>query len=194
MDILNNVNWLDVIIFVILLMSMWVGLVRGFMHELVSSLHWVIAAIGVYYLSAPIVEAITPALQPYLNAVPMLNADQKLIAFRLVFVVLFFVFLLLCSHIVLGMFSRPIHNKIFGPANRALGAILGLLKGLTILGFVWYFIRGLNVAELTAMKANSALLTPVNITADIMGPFIQNALSWVVEKGSDLFQNLSDVS
>lgn len=194
MDILNNVNWLDVIIFVILLMSMWVGLVRGFMHELVSSLHWVVAAIGVYYLSAPIVEAIMPALQPYLNAVPMLNADQKLIAFRLVFVVLFFVFLLLCSHIIFDMFSRPIHNKIFGPANRALGAVLGLLKGLVILGFVWYFLRGLNVAELDAMKAKSALLTPVNITADILGPFIQNALSWMVEKGSDLFQNLSNVS
>ncbi len=170
MDLIQNVNWLDVVIFVILIMSIWVGFARGFLHELMTSMYWVLAFLGVYYLGASLIETFMPHMLPYLEPLPLLTEEQKKMAFAVVFYVAFFLFLLLLGQLIFGLLIKPIHNKIIGSVDHILGAVIGLIKGLIILSLIWMPLRALNLEPLVNFQRTSFLIPVIDICADFLAP------------------------
>ncbi len=170
MDFIQNVNWLDVVIFVILIMSIWVGFARGFLHELIASLHWVVAFIGVCYLSTPLIEALRPHIEPYLENIPFLATEQKDFVFIIALDIALFLILLFLSQILFSLFIKPIRNNIISSVNHALGALIGLIKGLIILAVIWTPLRALNIDNLALYQEASLLVPFIDIMADLLSP------------------------
>ncbi len=183
MDFIQNVNWLDVVIFIILIMSVWVGFARGLLHELIASLHWVVAFIGVFYLSVPLIQILQPYIIPYLEKIPLLNDVQKHLILIVFFNIALFLILLLLSQLVFGLFIKPIRNDIISSVNHALGALIGLLKGLIILAIIWTPLRALNIDSLIIFQETSLLIPIIDICADMLSPlwdFLIQKLSYLL--------------
>ncbi len=183
MDFIQDVNWLDVIIFVILIMSIWVGFARGFIHELIASLHWVMAFIGVYYLSSPLMDMLKGYIDPYLENIPLLAIEQKNLAVLILFNIALFLVLLLLSQMLFGFLIKPIRNHLARSINHALGALIGLIKGLIILAIIWTPLRALNMDILLMFQKTSALIPIVDISADLLSPLwgsLSEKLSYIL--------------
>jgi membrane protein required for colicin V production len=106
-------------IFVILLLggSAMVGFVRGFAHEVLALIAWVLAIAALKLFHTPLQAALVDAVgsEPGASAV----------AFALLF---------LPTYIAVKLFARAVGGKarrsILGPVDRVLGGGFGMLKGL----------------------------------------------------------------
>jgi membrane protein required for colicin V production len=114
-------------IFVILLLggSAMIGFVRGFAHEVLSLLAWIIAIVVLKLLHAPLQQAMIA---------PVGNEPG---ASALAFALLFFP-----TYIAVKLFARAVGGKarksVLGPVDRVLGGGFGVLKGL--LGATLFFL------------------------------------------------------
>jgi membrane protein required for colicin V production len=104
---------------VIIIISMLVGLSRGFMREFISLFSW-LAAIVIAFLFVDIVAAL---LRPYIN-VPSV---RTILAFGGLF----------AATLTIGSFINLIlrwltKHSIMGPVSRVFGLVLGFVRGSTI--------------------------------------------------------------
>ncbi len=108
---------LDIFVVLLLAGSALVGFVRGFAHEVLALLAWVVAIIALKFLHAP--------LQARLVGSVGTEAGAAAVAFALLF---------LPSYIGVKLFARAIGGKarrsILGPLDRILGGGFGMVKGL----------------------------------------------------------------
>jgi membrane protein required for colicin V production len=114
-------------IFVILLLggAALIGFVRGFAHEVLSLIAWIIAIAALKLLHSPLQQALVPSVgnEPGASA----------LAFALIFFPVY---------IAVKLFARAVGGKarksILGPVDRVLGGGFGMLKGL--LGATLFFL------------------------------------------------------
>ena len=106
-------------IFVVLLLGggMLIGFVRGFAHEVLSLLAWVVAVIFLKLFHAPVAESLEG---PVGGA-----AGAAAVAFGLIF---------LPAYVAFKLFAKAVGGKarrsVLGPVDRILGGGFGMLKGL----------------------------------------------------------------
>ena len=114
-------------IFVILLLggSALVGFVRGFAHEVLALLAWIVAIAALKLFHGPLQHAL---VGPVGN-----EPGASAVAFALLF---------LPTYIAVKLFARAVGGKarrsILGPVDRVLGGGFGMLKGL--LGATLFFL------------------------------------------------------
>ena len=106
-------------IFVVLLLGggALIGFVRGFAHEVLSLLAWVVALIALKMFHAPVAESLVGPVGG--------EAGAAAVAFGLIF---------LPAYIAFKLFARAVGGKarrsVLGPVDRILGGGFGMLKGL----------------------------------------------------------------
>jgi membrane protein required for colicin V production len=106
-------------IFVVLLLggSAMVGFVRGFAHEVLALVAWVVAILALKFLHAPLASRLAASVGS--------DAGAAVVAFALLF---------LPTYIALKLFARAIGGKarksVLGPVDRILGGGFGMVKGL----------------------------------------------------------------
>ncbi len=125
---------LDWIFLGVLLLSMLVGAWRGLVYEVLSLANWVLAFFLARYF-APTVAA----------HLPMEGATEVVrygIAFVLVFVGVVF-----AGSILIWLVSKLFQAAGLRPADRALGAVFGLMRGVVVL------LAAAVLAAMTPMKA-----------------------------------------
>lgn len=115
---LQNVNWVDLIIAVLIGMSVLMGIWRGFVREAMSLITWISAiAVGVIY-TVPVSEHFT--------RISMVGLRYLLA----------FVLLVLSVLILGGIFSHLIARLIsftgFGVTDRIIGTLFGLARGAVV--------------------------------------------------------------
>lgn len=118
---------LDVFVFLLLIGGAAVGFVRGFVHEVISLLAWVVA-IAVLKLFH---TQLWTGLENSFGSSP---AAAAVLAFAVLFIPSFVLVKLLAR--ALG--GRTRRHAVLGPFDRVLGAGFGLLKGL--LGATLFFL------------------------------------------------------
>ena len=114
-----NLTWIDYTIIVLLLVSATIGLIRGFVKEIISLVIWVIALVVAVHYSVKYSSLFVDIIQN--------NALRTGICFLVI----------LISVLLLGMLFSFLLNKLFsyldlGIANRLLGAVFGLLRGVVL--------------------------------------------------------------
>lgn len=118
---------LDIFVFLLLFGGAAVGFVRGFVHEVISLLAWVVAIAMLKLFHAQLWAGLT-------GNVVASPAAAAVLAFAILFVP---------SFLLVKMLARAIGGKtrrspVLGPFDRVLGGGFGLLKGL--LGATLFFL------------------------------------------------------
>ncbi len=118
---------LDVFVFLLLIGGAAVGFVRGFVHEVISLLAWIVAIALLKLFHTQLWTGLTGTF----GSTP---AAAAVIAFALLFIPGFLIVKLLARSI--GGKTR--RSPVIGPIDRILGSGFGLLKGL--LGATLFFL------------------------------------------------------
>ena len=115
-----GVGWIDWTLLSVLLISVMIGLVRGFVFELLSFAGWIVAWFAAQWFA--------PELAPQLPVGAPGSAANHAAAFALCFLGALIVWSLLARLIRMLLHATPLSL-----ADRALGAAFGLLRGLVLL-------------------------------------------------------------
>ena len=118
---------LDVFVFLLLIGGAAIGFVRGFVHEVISLLAWIVAIAVLKLFHAQLWSGLE-------NSFHTSPAAGAVLAFAILFVPTFLIVKLLAR----SLGGRARRHKLLGPFDRVLGGGFGLLKGL--LGATLFFL------------------------------------------------------
>lgn len=110
---------LDIAVLLVVGLTAVLGLMRGFVHEVLALAAWVLALLAIHYLHTPVTEQ----LRSFLAA----PAGASVLAFALLLLVPYFAMKLLARWA--GGATR---GSLIGPIDRVLGLGFGAIKGLII--------------------------------------------------------------
>jgi membrane protein required for colicin V production len=118
---------LDIFVFLLLFGGAAVGFVRGFVHEVISLLAWIVAIAMLKLFHAQLWSGLEASMGGS-------SAAAAVLAFALLFVPSFLIVKLLARSIG----GRTRRHAVLGPVDRVLGGGFGMLKGL--LGATLFFL------------------------------------------------------
>lgn len=137
-------GWIDIALITVLGLSVLVGLLRGFLYEVLSLLGWVVAYFSAQWLS-PLVAPSLPVGAPG----SALNAGA---AFACSFVVV-----LLAWGLLSWLIQKLVHASPLSVVDRLLGAVFGLARGVLI-GLVAVTLAGMTpLANTDAWQASQGV-------------------------------------
>jgi membrane protein required for colicin V production len=113
------ISWLDIILIVIMLISGFLAMVRGFTREVLSVFSWAVAAVAALYLTPKYYTL----LSPYIN--------KPSIA-QIVFAAAVFVLSLIVVSLITFRISDKVLDSRVGALDRTLGFIFGLARGFLL--------------------------------------------------------------
>lgn len=163
------ISWLDVILIVIMLISGFLAMVRGFTREVLSIFSWAVAAVAALYLTPKYASL----LDPYIN-----NQSIAQIVFA---AGVFIITLILVSLITFRISDRVLDSRV-GALDRTLGFVFGLARGFLLVAIVFILFsalardqpewvrnaRSYNILQQTQVAIESLL--PMNPEQYLPGP------------------------
>jgi len=126
------ISWLDVILIVIMLISGFLAMVRGFTREVLSIFSWAMAALAALYLTNNL--GYWTVLSPYI--------DNELYA-KLAFGIAVFVVTLIIVSLITFRISDSVLDSRVGALDRTLGFIFGLARGFLLVAIVFILFSAL---------------------------------------------------
>ena len=157
------VSWLDIGLLVFLALSMLIGLMRGFVFELLSLAGWFAAYFAARYG--------TPELQPYLHIGEAGSSLNYAASFACVFLV---------ALVVWSIGARLVRALIratpLSPIDRLLGAGFGLVRGLVVL-LIAVVLVGVSPWAKAAMWQQSMGVAWLNAVVHELRPLFTNDVS-----------------
>lgn len=124
------ISWLDVILIVIMLVSGFLAMVRGFTREVLSIFSWAMAAVAALYL--------TPrywyVVEPYFPSPAFAQIGFALGVFIITLIVV--------SLVTLRVSDTVLDSRV-GALDRTLGFIFGLARGFLLVGIVFILFSAL---------------------------------------------------
>jgi membrane protein required for colicin V production len=121
------VTILDGVVFVVVLISAMLAMVRGFVREVLSVASWVLAAAAAFFLY----KSLLPFVEPYIA-----NKNVAIIAAA---AGIFFVALIIASYIAMKISDFVIDSRV-GLLDRILGFIFGVARGLLLVVIAFAFL------------------------------------------------------
>ena len=119
-------TFVDLLVIVAVILSTVYAAIRGFVNETLSIFAWAAAAFATLYFA--------PAVAPYLRAHMSTPLVGNLVAYAGIFLAV-----LVPLSFVSYRFSENVKNSPVGAADRALGVIFGVVRGLALVGIAYIF-------------------------------------------------------
>jgi membrane protein required for colicin V production len=123
-------SWLDVILVVIMLVSGFLAMVRGFTREVLSIFSWAMAAVAALYLT----PRYSSVLSPYID-----NPTVAMVAFA---AGVFLITLIIVSLITFRISDRVLDSRV-GALDRTFGFLFGLARGFLLVAIVFILFSAL---------------------------------------------------
>ena len=157
------VSWLDIGLLTFLLLSMIVGVVRGFVFELLSLAGWFVAYFAARYG--------TPLAQPWLH----IGEPGSSLNYGATFACVFLAALVLWS-IAARLVRALIRATPLSPLDRLLGAGFGLMRGLVVL-LIAVLLIGVSPWGQAPMWQQSMGVAWLNVVVQELRPMFVNDVS-----------------
>lgn len=140
-------NWIDYAIIAIVLISLIIGLVRGFVCEVISLITWVAAFFLAFKFSAPVAAHLK-----FISS----EMTSYIVAFAGIFI------LTLIVGITINASIRHLWHRTGVPVtDRFLGLLLGITRGVLIIAFILLFVKSSPLKDEPVVKA-AQLIPPFN--------------------------------
>lgn len=179
-----HLNWVDNIILLIFVVSIFVGLFRGFIREVLAVITWVAAffissmfatRLAAYFASSPkfqatITSAASDSGMSAANSVSLVSVSISFIAI--------FVTVLIIGSIINYFISYAVDSHGISLTNRLLGAVFGFVRGFLIVLFLIFVIQ-LSPIQDQAQWAQSRFVA-----------YYQPSVKWLEEMIKPGFENL----
>ncbi|MEE8143889.1 MAG: CvpA family protein [Kiloniellales bacterium] len=118
------INYADLIVFAVIVLSGVFALVRGFVHEFLTLGAWIGAGIATYYG----IDHVIPVARQLTTIQPLADIGSGTAIFLVVLIAL---------SILTRLASRRIRHSAFGALDRSLGLIFGLVRGAFLVAIGW---------------------------------------------------------
>jgi membrane protein required for colicin V production len=142
------IQWLDVILILIMLISAFLAMLRGLTREMLSIMSWALAALAALFFYQLYRERVRQLIEP------QILADAVLIA------VVFVTVLILVSLITVRLSSRVLDSRV-GALDRTLGFVFGLVRGLFLVVIAYELIAAIVPKESLPRWVTEARSLPV---------------------------------
>jgi membrane protein required for colicin V production len=142
------IQWLDVILIVIMLISAFLAMLRGLTREMLSIMSWAAAALAALFCYQMYKDKVRTLIEP-----PIL-ADAVLIA------VVFLITLLLVSLVTMRISDRVLDSRV-GAVDRTFGFLFGLVRGLILVVIAYELIVAIVPRESLPTWVTQARSLPV---------------------------------
>jgi membrane protein required for colicin V production len=154
----------DFFLIVILLISMSIGVMRGFFRELLSLVGWIIAIWAAWEYAE--------ALEPYLGS--GLSVAAKIWAGRLIL----FLSVLIISLLIANLVSMIVQRTALSVPDRSLGMMFGFVRGVILVGLV---IMGGEILQMSSEPwwDDSKLVPYGTAVADWMHEFLDAGVNYI---------------
>ncbi|MFV0321156.1 MAG: CvpA family protein [Alphaproteobacteria bacterium] len=199
MEFLSHLNWIDIFILVILVLSAIAGMVRGFFKEICTLGVWLFSALGAWMFAQSLATKLVDWMgeKTYSRMQEVFDNQGYLdFALRLAAGIIIFIILLIFLQIIVSVFTAKIRLKALTSVDKMLGLVVGVVRGLLVLGVLWYFVHNVmgitTVTETNKDRAyiqqsqKSILLPPVKITANIVKPFLDPFVNRVTSSNGQM--------
>lgn len=134
-------TWLDYGVIAVLLLSVAWGAWRGFVHEVLSLVGWVMAFLAANLLAGPLSESFPANMRPEFRVVG---------AFLAVFIAT-----LVLTTLLTALITKFVRVSVLQSLDRWLGALFGLLRGLVLI-VAFAIVAGLTSLPTSSDWKNSA--------------------------------------
>ena len=123
----NNINLLDIILFIGIFISLIIGYTRGFIKEILSIINWLLAAwIAFNYYSD-------------LKTITINFINSNIIADAIAFGILFLLSIITLT-ILSNFISKNINNSLLAPIDKIIGMTFGIIRAILLI--IVLFIAG----------------------------------------------------
>jgi len=119
-------TFVDILVILAVILSAVYAAIRGFVNETLSIFAWAAAAFATLYIA--------PLIAPYARAHMSTPLVGNLVAYAGIFLAV-----LVPLSFVSYRFSENVKNSPVGAADRALGVIFGVVRGLALVGIAYIF-------------------------------------------------------
>ena len=124
------ISWLDIILIVIMLISGFLAMVRGFTREVLSIFSWAMAAVAALYFTPRYSDLLTPYI------------DNPSVAQIIFAAGVFIITLIIVSMITFRISDKVLDSRV-GALDRSLGFIFGLARGFLLVAIVFILFTAL---------------------------------------------------
>jgi len=162
-------TWFDYAVLAIVGISVLLSIIHGFVRELLALASWIVAFLAAQNYAAD--------FAPLLPAAITSGSGRLLVAFLAVFLVV-----LLAMTLAANLLSRLFRAAGLGLADRALGAVFGLLRGFAIV-MVVVLLAGLTALPRQPVWREAMLSAPLETLANAIKVWLPYDLSQYIKYG-----------
>ena len=162
-------TWFDYAVLAIVGISVLLSIIHGFVRELLALASWIVAFLAAQNYAAD--------FAPLLPAAITSGSGRLLVAFLAVFLVV-----LLAMTLAANLLSRLFRAAWLGLADRALGAVFGLLRGFAIV-MVVVLLAGLTALPRQPVWREAMLSAPLETLANAIKVWLPYDLSQYIKYG-----------
>ena len=155
-------NWVDYLIISVIILSMGLGLLRGFFREALSLATWALAL----FLSLKYASVLSSLSSSFVTV----DSVRIIICFLAIFIMTF-----ICSSIVNRLTTSLINKNGLSGLNRVFGLLFGFGRGLAVVGLV-VFLAGSTTRFLSSDDWATARFSNTSVL------MVKRALDWSPSK------------
>jgi membrane protein required for colicin V production len=172
-----NFNWIDYTIIAVVIISLLIGLIRGFVCEIISLIAWIAA----FFLAFKYAETVAAHIH-FVDS----GAAKYIIAFAGIVIVI-----LILGITINSIVEHTWHRAGMPAMDRILGLLLGIIRGVAIVAFVLLLVKNSGLNDDQAVK-NSQLIPffnpVVNWLQKVLPSKVVNVSSWSDHKNQNAKQ------
>ncbi len=173
-----NFNWIDYTIIAIILISLLIGIVRGFVCEVISLITWIAAFYLAFKFADPLARHIT-----FVDS----STAKYSIAFGGIFLLTLIIGITLNE-----LVSHLWHRTGVPAADRILGLLLGIVRGVAIIAFILLWVGSSPLKDEPVVKASQLIpvFNPVvNWLRQILPEKVVHISDWTKKKTLEPVKN-----